>query len=418
MNDKHAARLVTITGGTIGLCIVGDSLLYSILPLEAENLGISLPLVGVLLSANRLIRMISNTWASVIFERFGPYSPFLIATIISLISTILYGLGWGFVTFLFARILWGISWSGLRQGGYQAIWIGTDSIKGRLTGLLWGLIRLGSAASVLVGGYLYDRYGYDITITAIIAITVLSIPVAASIRWPKQDHLNTEPAPSGKPAKFAAKFQKNWGNVTLILRQPRHRWLILAGFVNYLLSSTILATTSIFLANRFGSSIQESGTELVALGIGVGTVTGLLHGTRWITDLGLGPMVGILSDRWGQTSTAISLSCLYLLLLVGVMVASPIVAVLGLGLVLICDGCLHITLAAAASGAARETERPHLFAGFYSTANDMGSAIGPLLAFSVAFSIGLLSMYMSLAVALLLILWRYWRLQITTPFRP
>ena len=32
-------RLVATVSGTVGLCIVGDSLLYSILPLEAENFG-------------------------------------------------------------------------------------------------------------------------------------------------------------------------------------------------------------------------------------------------------------------------------------------------------------------------------------------------------------------------------------------
>ena len=28
-------------------------------------------------------------------------------------------------------------------------------------GLLWGVIRLGSAASVVAGGYLRDRFGYQ-----------------------------------------------------------------------------------------------------------------------------------------------------------------------------------------------------------------------------------------------------------------
>jgi len=46
-------RLVFIVGLTIGLSILGDSFLYGNLPIEAENLGIALPLVGILLSANR-----------------------------------------------------------------------------------------------------------------------------------------------------------------------------------------------------------------------------------------------------------------------------------------------------------------------------------------------------------------------------
>ena len=70
-NASRPTRLVLVSGLVIALCIVGDSYLYSILPLEAANLGIALPLVGVLLSANRLVRLISNTWASRLFERWG-----------------------------------------------------------------------------------------------------------------------------------------------------------------------------------------------------------------------------------------------------------------------------------------------------------------------------------------------------------
>ncbi|MBM4461564.1 MAG: hypothetical protein FJ011_28045, partial [Chloroflexi bacterium] len=69
-------RLVLTSGLVIALCIVGDSYLYSILPLEAPSLGIALPLVGVLLSANRLVRLLSNTAAGRVYERFGTRRPF------------------------------------------------------------------------------------------------------------------------------------------------------------------------------------------------------------------------------------------------------------------------------------------------------------------------------------------------------
>ena len=49
-SDQKAQRLVFIVGLTIGLSILGDSFLYGNLPIEAENLGIALPLVGVLLA--------------------------------------------------------------------------------------------------------------------------------------------------------------------------------------------------------------------------------------------------------------------------------------------------------------------------------------------------------------------------------
>ena len=81
-------------------------------------------MVGVLLSANRLVRLISNTWASGLFERWGPKRPFAAATILALLTTAIYRWAAALLFFLPARMGWGIAWSALRQGGYQAIWTG------------------------------------------------------------------------------------------------------------------------------------------------------------------------------------------------------------------------------------------------------------------------------------------------------
>jgi len=93
-----AQRLVIIAGAVVGFSIMGDSLMYNILPLEAESLGIPVVLVGVLLSANRIVRLLSNTWVSRLFERFGPRFPFLLSALMGLLTTAAYGVfcwrGW------------------------------------------------------------------------------------------------------------------------------------------------------------------------------------------------------------------------------------------------------------------------------------------------------------------------------------
>ena len=125
MQTRSATRLVATIGAAIGLCIMGDSLMYSILPLQAPHLGISLPLVGILLSANRLVRLLSNKWAGGIFERYGTKWPFFASVLVGLLSTAFYGIPAGFIVFLLARMSWGVAWSGLRQGGYAAVWTGS-----------------------------------------------------------------------------------------------------------------------------------------------------------------------------------------------------------------------------------------------------------------------------------------------------
>lgn len=395
----RAGRLVALTGAVVGLAIMGDSLMYSILPLAAPGLGIALPLVGVLLSANRLVRLVSNLWASRFYERMHPRLPFLVSTGLGLAATLVYGWATGFWLFLVARLVWGIAWSGLRQGGYQAVWTGPATVKGRLTGLLWGLVRLGSAISVLAGGWLFDRYGYQAAVGMAITAALLALPVALSVRWPKTGEL---PLARLKAADGdTQQFDATWRGV---LQQPVLRWLVTAGFFEYLLSAIVVSTTAVFVAQKIGQGDGFSG-----LAVGVATLTGVLQGVRWLTDLGLGPLVGAASDRIGQDNAAAIVGLVLLTALSGVVLLPPLAAIGCLLVVLLCDGALHIVMSAAATGAALTTARPHALIGLFTTTTDAGSALGPLVAYSLVTAVGLPVVYVSGGTLLGLTLLRFWQ---------
>ena len=382
-------RLVITVGGAIGLCILGDSFLYGTLPIEAGNLNIALPLVGILLSANRLVRLLSNTWASSVFEKLGPRRPFILAAILGLITTATYGLGWGFGVFLLARMGWGIAWSGLRQGGYQAVWTGGDKAKGRMMGMLWGMIRLGSASSVLIGGYLRDRFGFRTGVWGITAATSLSIPVALGIQWP---------AETQKVTRSQVSFYQGW---RVALKTAPGRRLLLAGFVHSAFEGVLISTTSLFLAGRLGTNVLFPG-----MGARIGTLAGLLLAIRWISDMIFGPMIGILSDRIGQVRTLVLLALVLLICMVGVVNLNGMPLIVCLSILFIASAGLLISLAALANGVALQAERPHIYVGVYATAVDGGAAIGPLLAYFATGLIGLAGQYVLAAVVLILsILW-------------
>jgi predicted MFS family arabinose efflux permease len=372
---------------------MGDSLLYGVLPLAASSLGIPLPLVGVLLSANRLVRLISNTWVSRIFERVGPRAPFIVATVIGFVTTLLYGVGWGFLTFLVARIGWGIAWSGLRQGGYQAVWAGDQHRTGRLMGLMWGIFRLGSAISVVIGGYLWDHYGFRTAVAVIAGFTALAIPVALALRWPASP-IEAKRSPSGS----------TWHGWRLLLRHSLQRWMLLSGLLKLVFNSILVSTAALFLASRLGTE-----NALAALGLGIGTVAGIVLALRWISDLALGPALGSVSDRLGQARMAVLLSAGIFAGILGAVAFRGIPSLLCLSLVLILNTGLNVTLDAAASRIALTTERPHLFVGLYTTASDAGSAVGPLLAYSLGGIAGITSLYVLGATALALTVIRFWR---------
>lgn len=389
------ARMVSTVASAVALCILGDSLLYAVLPLEAARLGIPLSLVGVLLSANRLVRLATNGLASTLFERWGPYRAFLLACVVGLISTALYGLSQGFLLFLAARLLWGTAWSALRQGGYQAVWSGDSTNRGRLTGLLWGIVRLGSAVAVLGGGFLYDRVGFSTTILIVTTVTALAIPVAYAFTWPAQVARPAHPQPQ------TGRWQRWFVDVRTALAEPPHRWLVLAGGMQLLLSSVVIATSSLLLARMAGS-------EAAISWLGVATVTGLLQGARWLSDITVGPALGYVSDRIGQANLAALLVTLSLASIVGLMLLPAGLAIFCLLLVLLCDCGLSVALSAAASGMALTTQRPHLFVGVYTTATDLGSALGPLFALSVGQAIGFTTLYVMVSVLSLTAIYRYW----------
>lgn len=389
-SDRKAQHLVFIVGLTIGLSILGDSFLYGNLPIEAENLGIALPLVGVLLSANRLVRLISNTWASSVFEKFGPRKPFIASTVLALITTALYGVGWGFTVFLLARMGWGIAWSALRQGGYQAVWTGGPYSKGKLMGLLWGMIRLGSAFSVLLGGYLRDLWGYRAGVLGVMSVSALAIPVALSIRWPAE-------AQRISPSKQS--FLEGWKEA---LKTERGRRLLMAGSIHTLFEGVLIATASLFLARRLGNFDFLSGW-----GIRIGTIAGLLLALRWTSDIIFAPGIGWMSDRLGQLRSLFLLVCVLMVSLLGAVSFSGPFLILFLAFLFVSSAGLNVTLSAQANGLSTQMERPHIYLGIYATAIDGGAAVGPLLAYSIGTLIGFAPLYVGVGGGLVLAILRY-----------
>ncbi|NWF56596.1 MAG: MFS transporter [Syntrophaceae bacterium] len=383
-------RLVFIVGLTIGLSILGDSFLYGNLPVEAENLGIALPLVGVLLSANRLVRLISNTWASSVFEKFGPRRPFIASTVLALITTALYGVGWGFAVFLLARMGWGIAWSALRQGGYQAVWAGGTTVKGKLMGLLWGMIRLGSAFSVVMGGYLRDLWGYRAGVLGVMSVSALAIPVAFSIRWPAEAQ------------RISSSRQSLWQGWREALKTERGRRLLLAGSIHTLFEGVLIATASLFLARRLGNFDFLSG-----LGIRIGTIAGLLLALRWTSDILFAPGIGWMADRLGQLRSLVVLVCVLLVSLLGAVSISGPLLVLFLAFLFVSSAGLNVTLNAQANALSTQMERPHIYLGVYATAVDGGAAVGPLLAYSIGTLTGFAVLYLVIGGVLTLAIFQY-----------
>src|SRR5437764_5368715 len=98
---------------TLAFGLLGDTVLYLLLPLYAAEFGVSLPEAGVLLAANRLVRIAGYGWVARGYERFGPRAACIAAAFGAASSTLGYSLLSGLALLLIARLLWGLSFAAL-----------------------------------------------------------------------------------------------------------------------------------------------------------------------------------------------------------------------------------------------------------------------------------------------------------------
>ena len=65
---------MTLPALVLAVALIGDALIYVVLPLYHQEFGLSLAMVGVLLSLNRWIRLLANSAVAHLGERIGPHA--------------------------------------------------------------------------------------------------------------------------------------------------------------------------------------------------------------------------------------------------------------------------------------------------------------------------------------------------------
>ncbi|MGZ0050792.1 MFS transporter [Brevibacillus gelatini] len=145
MREISGKTQVVAVALVTALCMLGDSMLYVVLPLYWREAGLgSLWEVGVLLSVNRFIRVPLGPLVGKWYERTGGRTGLVLAVVLAFVTTLSYGFQ-GFWLWLVMRSLWGVAWTFLRLGAYSLIVSVADGHnRGQMMGLYNGLYRLGS----------------------------------------------------------------------------------------------------------------------------------------------------------------------------------------------------------------------------------------------------------------------------------
>ncbi len=351
---RKSPKPVYLIGAATAFSLLGDQLLYSVLPTYYTELGLEPIQVGIILSANRWIRLVTNRLAEVLCRRLSLMLLITLAFTLGASLTFAYAYVRVFSLLLAARMLWGLSWSFIRQVGVMTV---VDSAEegrlGRMMGVYSGLSRTGSVVGNLAGAVGHDLLGFATALLIFGVASLLAVPLGVASRRSLR-HRETD-----KPRRVVLD-RSSWG-------------LLGCGFVVGCAGpGLMMSTLGLLLASELGREVH-----LFGVGVGVASLTGFLLAGRWVAELLGAPAMGHLSDRVGRRASAILFFSIGGCgLATGGWVGHP-GALIGAVLVLFVCG-VGATVALTAEAGSRG---PRSVAS-YSTASDFGSAVGPILGWS------------------------------------
>lgn len=401
---ERASRQVIVISLITAACLIGDSMLYIVLPICFAQAGLSsLWEVGIILSVNRLVRLPLNPMVGWLYRHISDRTGIFIATVLATITTFSYAFADGFAVWLLLRCLWGIAWTLLRLGGFYCILnVSSDDNRGYFMGLYNGLYRIGSLAGMLLGGIFADWLGFSVTCMLFGACTAATI-VLGFLCVPRGN--------SGVPAGTQAEER----SLTWLWKDGTVLWVMATGLVVALIYQGLYASTlSELIRIHFGSSV----TLLGGVAVGAATLGGVLQAIRWGWEPWLAPGIGVLSDRrFGRRSMmVVSLAFGVVVFgLVALHLPLPLWLVVLIGIQL--TGTSLTTIADSVASDTASVRGGRVFMMWYSFAVDLGAALGPILAYLLNDMWGMDTAYAGTAVLLLILAVKwYWSAPLLKPF--
>ncbi|MAP13140.1 MAG: hypothetical protein CMQ61_13940 [Gammaproteobacteria bacterium] len=164
----------------MSLALLGDALLYAVLPLHAAAFGISLAWVGILLSANRIVRVFAYGAIARLGHQFGQRRACIAAAVGAIVSTGMYGLVSGEVWLLAARVLWGLSYATLLLATLAYAVTDRGTVGARV-GWSRAIQRAGPIAALIGGAWLTASVGPRDIFVWLAVLTILAVPFAWSL---------------------------------------------------------------------------------------------------------------------------------------------------------------------------------------------------------------------------------------------
>lgn len=351
MTRKLASRPTVLIGLATAFSLLGDQMLYSVLPTYFTSVGLVPYQVGVILSANRFIRLITNHLAEQLCRRVRLGALTVLAFGVGALVTYAYAVVTHFGLLVVARLTWGLCWSFIRQIGLMTVVESNpDHRLGRSMGFYSGISRTGSLAGNLLGAIGHDLLGYTTTLIGFSCVSLLAIPLGLFGREGLKHRTAAEPDCEGDVVRSGG--------------------LLFCGFaVGCVGSGLVMSTLGLVLKQMVGEDVG-----LLGMTIGVASLNGLFLSARWIADFFGAPVLGHVGDRLGRKRAT---TMLFAIGTVALSISATVDALTAIALAILlfflcAVGLTTILLAEAGRRGSRATAR-------YVTASDFGAALGPAL---------------------------------------
>ncbi len=271
-NSRNAALV-------LALALPTDVVLYLLLPMYAEQFGVSLVEAGVLLAANRLIRIAGYGFVARLYARRGDRYVCTLAVVAATLCALGYATVSGLWALLPLRLLWGLAFAALNLST-QALATADPVGAAQRSGRSRAFIALGPAISLPLAALAAYGYGPRL-IFWVLAVTALS-GLLLTYFLPAQGYAT--------PARRRG----------LVLPGSLDMWSFLEGFT--------LDGLFIIGLSYLGSDLFPEGAVMTA---------GILLALRYLGEIILSPVGGRLAERFGAERLLLFLSCLTAVGLVG-----------------------------------------------------------------------------------------------------
>ncbi|MGH8126117.1 MAG: MFS transporter, partial [Rhodanobacteraceae bacterium] len=234
---------------------IGGGVVFPILPTLGLRMGLSALMVGIILAANRIVRIGMNPLTGVLVDRFGGRGVIASGLFIEGVGTLGYIAALHFAApaawFLAGRLVWGAGSSLLFVGAVAAVLAASSgSNRGRLVARARSAISVGVPGGLVLGGLVTEFFSAD---AAFLAALILSVGTgfAALAGIPRGRPVHADDATAGT----------SMSGLLSILRQRRLAGIwFYAALVSFSVQGLLLATL-VLLVDRRGISIAGFGAE-------------------------------------------------------------------------------------------------------------------------------------------------------------